>query len=299
MSAALASEHDRIDYVAMSGRPVLRRRRPGQLVAVVVLLLLVAWAIGTLVTNDGFDWPVVGRYLLDTRILRGLLVTIELTVIAEVIGIVGGLLLAVMRMSDSRVISGTAGAYVWFFRGTPLLVQLLFWGFAAAIFPRVGVGVPFGGPLFVSWDTNHVISLMTAAILGLGLNEAAYTAEVVRAGLLSVPKGQTEASRAMGFSRTRTLRHVVVPQAMKVIIPPIGNNVNAMLKTTSLVVVIGVGDVLYNAQQIYAKNLEQIPLLIVASIWYLVLTTLVGLGQSRLERRFSRDAVPLTLREAR
>jgi polar amino acid transport system permease protein len=295
----MTPSHQRIDYVAASGKPVLRRRRPGQLVAIAVLVLAVAWAIATLVTNDGFDWPVVGRYLFDTRILAGLLVTIQLTVVAEVIGVVGGLLLAVMRMSDSRVISGVAGGYIWFFRGTPLLVQLLFWGFAAAIFPEVGLGIPFVGPMFVSWDTNQVISLMTAAILGLGLNEAAYTAEVVRAGLLSVPKGQTEASRAMGFSRMQTLRHVVMPQAMKVIIPPIGNNVNAMLKTTSLVIVIGVGDVLYNAQQIYAKNLEQIPLLIVASIWYLVLTTLVGLGQSRLERRFSRDAVPLTLREAR
>jgi polar amino acid transport system permease protein len=299
MSTVTVQEHDRIDLIAMSGRPVLRRRRPGQVAVVGVLVLAVVWAVGTLVTNEGFDWPVVGRYLFDTRILAGLLVTIQLTVIAEVIGIAGGLLLAVMRMSDSRVISGVAGGYIWFFRGTPLLVQLLFWGFAAAIFPRVGVGVPFGGPMLVSWDTNTVISLMTAAILGLGLNEAAYTAEVVRAGLLSVPKGQTEASRAMGFSRLQTLRHVVVPQAMKVIIPPIGNNVNAMLKTTSLVVVIGVGDILYNAQQIYAKNLEQIPLLIVASVWYLALTTLVGLGQSRLERRFSRDAVPLTDREGR
>lgn len=299
MSAVASTEHERIDLVAMSGKPVLRRRRPGQLAIIAVLVLAVVWAAGTLVTNEGFDWPVVGRYLFDTRILAGLLVTIQLTVIAEVIGIVGGLVLAVMRMSDSRVIAGVAGGYIWFFRGTPLLVQLLFWGFAAAIFPEVGIGVPFGGPMLVSWDTNTVISLMTAAILGLGLNEAAYTAEVVRAGLLSVPKGQTEASRAMGFGSLQTLRHVVVPQAMKVIIPPIGNNVNAMLKTTSLVIVIGVGDVLYNAQQIYAKNLEQIPLLIVASIWYLVLTTLVGLGQSRLERRFSRDAVPLSLREAR
>ncbi len=292
------AEHDRIDFVAMSGKPVLRRRRPGQLVAIALIAIAVVWTAWTLVTNDGFGWPVVGQYLFDTRILHGLLITLELTVIAEVIGFVGGLVLAVMRMSDSRVISGVAGGYIWFFRGTPLLVQLLFWGFAAALFPTIGLGIPFGGPLFVEWDTNVVISLMTAAILGLGLNEAAYTAEVVRAGLLSVPKGQTEASRAMGFGRLQTLRLVVVPQAMKVIIPPIGNNVNAMLKTTSLVVVIGVGDVLYNAQQIYAKNLEQIPLLIVASIWYLVLTTLLGFGQSRLERRYSRDALPLSLREA-
>lgn len=297
--AAGSSEHERIDFVAMSGRPVLRRRRPGQLVTVVLLALVVAWGVATLVTNPGFNWPVVGQYLFDSRILAGLVVTLELTVVAELIGIAAGLVLAVMRMSESKVIAGVAGAYIWFFRGTPLLVQLLFWGFAAAIFPEIGIGVPFVGPMFVSWDTNVVISLMTAAILGLGLNEAAYTAEVIRAGLLSVPRGQTEASRAMGFGRLRTLRYVVVPQAMKVIIPPIGNNVNAMLKTTSLVIVIGVGDVLYNAQQIYAKNLEQIPLLIVASVWYLVLTTLLGLGQSRLERRFSRDVARPTVREAR
>jgi polar amino acid transport system permease protein len=243
---------------------------------------------------------VVSRYLFDARILAGLVVTLKLTIIAEIIGIGGGLLLAVMRMSSSQVLVGTAALYIWFFRGTPLLVQLLFWGFAAAIFPEIGIGIPFGGPMLASWDTNTAISLMTAAVLGLGLNEAAYTAEVVRAGLLSVPKGQTEASRAMGFSRLQTLRHVVLPQAMKVMIPPIGNNVNAMLKTTSLVVVLGVGDLLYSTQQIYAKNLQQIPLLIVVSIWYLAATSLLGLAQSRIERRFSRETAPiLTTTEAR
>uniref|UniRef100_UPI00258FB4D2 amino acid ABC transporter permease n=1 Tax=Arthrobacter sp. TaxID=1667 RepID=UPI00258FB4D2 len=186
------------------------------------------------------------------------------------------------------LISGVAGAYIWYYRGTPLLDQLLFWGFAEALYPTIGIGIPFIGPNFVEWNTNDVISLMGAAILGLGLNEAAYTAEIIRAGLLSVPAGQTEASRSMGFSHLKTLWYVVIPQSMKVIIPPIGNNVISMLKTTSLVIVIGVGDLLYNAQQIYAQNLKQIPLLIVASIWYIALTSILSWFQSRLEKKYSK-----------
>lgn len=293
------AEHRRIDYLAMSGRPVLKRRRPGQIVSVIVIVFLILLAAGTLVTNPGFGWVTVGKYLFDTRILAGLLLTLELTVIAEVIGFAVGMILAVMRMSPNRLINGVAGAYIWFFRGTPLLVQLLFWGFAAALFPTIGIGIPFIGPNFIEWNTNDVISLMGAAILGLGLNEAAYTAEIIRAGLLSVPAGQTEASRAMGFSHLKTLWYVVIPQSMKVIIPPIGNNVISMLKTTSLVIVIGVGDLLYNAQQIYAQNLKQIPLLIVASIWYIILTTLLSWVQARLERRYSKGSTRLAVKPAK
>lgn len=284
----VTEDHGRIDYLAMSGLPVLKRRRPGQVVSVIVIALLLVLMVGTLLTNPGFGWPTVGKYLFDTRILAGLLLTLELTVIAEVIGFAVGMILAVMRMSHNRLISGVAGAYIWFFRGTPLLVQLLFWGFAAALFPTIGIGIPFIGPSFVEWNTNDVISLMGAAILGLGLNEAAYTAEIIRAGLLSVPAGQTEASRSMGFSHLKTLWYVVIPQSMKVIIPPIGNNVISMLKTTSLVIVIGVGDLLYNAQQIYAQNLKQIPLLIVASIWYIALTSILSWFQSQLEKKYSK-----------
>jgi polar amino acid transport system permease protein len=283
-----------VDYLALSGRPVLKRRRPLQAVAIVVLLVAIASAVNTFVTNPGFGWDVVARYFFDTRILDGLLTTLELTFLSMVIGFVVGLLLAIMRMSDNWLISGVAAGYIWFFRGTPLLVQLLFWGFAAALFPVVGIGVPFGGPTFVAWDTNDLIPLFVAGVLGLGLNEAAYEAEIVRAGLLSVPPGQTEASRAMGFSKGSTLWYVVIPQAMKVIIPPVSNNVINMLKTTSLVIVIGVGDLLYNAQQIYAQNLRQIPLLIVASIWYLILTTVLSYFQSRLEQRYSRGATTST-----
>lgn len=275
------------DFLDLASRPVLRRKRPGQMVAVVLVALVVMLSGITVATNPGFGWPIVARYLFDLRILGGLLTTLQLTAIAMVIGFSVGLVIAIMRMSDNWLIKGVAGAYIWFFRGTPLLVQLLFWGFAAVLFPKIGLGVPFG-PQFIELNTNDVISLFTAAILGLGLNEGAYMAEIVRAGLLSVPAGQSEASRSMGFSSLETLRHVVIPQAMKVIIPPVGNEVISMLKTTSVVIVIGVGDLLYNTQQIYSQNLQQIPLLIVASIWYILLTSILTYFQSRLEKRYSR-----------
>ncbi len=275
------------DYLALTTKPVLRRRRPGQVIAVVVVLFALVYGVWTLITNPGFGWVTVGKYFLDTRILGGLLITLELTVIAMAIGFVVGLVVAVMRMSDNWLLRGVSGAYIWFFRGTPLLVQLLFWGFSAVLFPKIGLGIPWG-PTFVEWNTNDVISLFGAAILGLGLNEGAYMAEIVRAGLLSVPAGQSEASRSMGFSQLHTLRFVVIPQAMKVIIPPVGNEVISMLKTTSLVIVIGVGDLLYNTQQIYAQNLRQIPLLIVASIWYILLTSILTLAQTRLEKKYSK-----------
>ncbi|MGV8876786.1 MAG: amino acid ABC transporter permease [Rhodoglobus sp.] len=276
-----------IDFLELTKRPVIKRRNIGQIVGVVVLGYVIVLAAITVVTNSGFGWPIVAQYLFDKRILHGLLITLQLTVLAMLLGFVVGLLLAVMRMSPNWLIRAVAGAYIWFFRGTPLLVQLLFWGFAAILFPTLSIGVPFG-PSLVEWDTNTVISLFTAAILGLGLNEAAYMAEIVRGGILSVPAGQSEASRAIGFSHLQTLRHIIIPQAMRVIIPPVGNNVISMLKTTSLVIVIGVGDLLYNTQQIYASNLEQIPLLIVASAWYILLTTILTYFQSRLEIRFSR-----------
>lgn len=279
--------HADTDFLTLTTKPVLRRRRPGQIIAVVIVTFAVVYGVWILFTNPGFGWSTVGRYLFDTRILGGLVITLELTVIAMIIGFVVGLVVAVMRMSENWLLRAVSGAYIWFFRGTPLLVQLLFWGFAAVLFPKIGLGIPWG-PTFIEWNTNDVISLFGAAILGLGLNEGAYMAEIVRAGLLSVPAGQSEASRSMGFSRLHTLRFVVIPQAMKVIIPPVGNEVISMLKTTSLVIVIGVGDLLYNTQQIYAQNLQQIPLLIVASLWYILLTTILTLLQSRLEKKYSK-----------
>ncbi|MFH5878830.1 amino acid ABC transporter permease [Arthrobacter sp. NA-172] len=287
MTSQQVSAEARPDFAELASRPVLRRKRPGQLTAMVVVGVFAVMGAYVIVTNPGFGWPIVAKYLFDIRIINGLLTTIELTVIAMVLGLVIGLVIAVMRMSDNPLLRGVAGAYIWFFRGTPLLVQMLFWGFAAVLFPTIGIGIP-GGPMLVEWNTNDVLPLFVAGILGLGLNEGAYMAEIVRAGLMGVPAGQSEASHAMGFSRMETLRHVVIPQAMKIILPPVGNETISMLKTTSLVIVIGVGDLLYNTQQIYARNLQQIPLLIVASLWYILLTTILSLVQARIEKRYSR-----------
>ncbi|WP_232666529.1 amino acid ABC transporter permease [Pseudonocardia sp. TRM90224] len=287
MTTGAAMRVDAEQLAGMADTRLVRRRRIGATLLNVVVALLVVAAVVELVVNPNFDWPIVARYLFDTNVLEGVLVTLELTVYAMVIGLVLGVVLAVLRQSRSGLARGAAWSYIWFFRGTPVLVQVLFWGFAASLFPRVGIGLP-GGLFLVSWDTNAVVPIFAAAVLGLGLNEAAYMAEIVRGGLLSVPSGQTEAARTLGLGHAETLRFVILPQAMRVIIPPIGNQVISMLKMTSVVLVIGVADLLGSVTEIYARNYRQIALLLVASIWYLALTTLLTYGQSRLERRFGR-----------
>jgi polar amino acid transport system permease protein len=262
-------------------------RHPGRWVAVGVLAVLAAMLVNTILTNDGFRWDVVGRYLVSGPVLNGLRNTLILTVLSMLIGIVGGIALAVMRLSPNPLLSGVAGLYVWLFRGTPLIAQLLFWNFLAALYPRLSLGIPFG-PEFVSFDTNQLINQFTACLLGLGLNEAAYMAEIVRGGLQSVDHGQSEAAGALGMSRAQTLRRIVLPQAMRVIIPPTGNETISMLKTTSLVVVIGYFELMTSVQRIYSVNFQTIPLLIVAAIWYLALTSLLSVGQGFLERRYGR-----------
>ena len=262
-------------------------RRPGRWIAVAVLAVLAAMFVNTVLTNDGFRWNVVGRYLFSEPVLNGLRNTLILTVLAMAIGIVGGIALAVMRLSPNPVLSAVAAGYIWLFRGTPQIAQLLFWNFLAALYPRLSLGVPFG-PEFVSFDTNQLINQFTACLLGLGLNEAAYMAEIVRGGLQSVDHGQSEAAGALGMSRAQTLRRIVLPQAMRVIIPPTGNETISMLKTTSLVVVIGYFELLTSVQRIYSVNFQTIPLLIVAAIWYLALTTVLSIGQGFVERRYGR-----------
>jgi polar amino acid transport system permease protein len=262
-------------------------RHPGRWVAIAVILVLTAMLVKSLLTNPNFGWPVVGEYLFSDPVLRGLRNTLILTALSMVIGVVGGIVIAVMRLSPNPVLGSVAAAYIWLFRGTPLIAQLVFWNFLAALYPRLGLGIPFG-PVFFSVDTNTVISVFTAALLGLGLNEAAYMAEIVRGGIQSVDPGQTEAASALGMSRTQTLRRIVLPQAMRVIIPPTGNETISMLKTTSLVVVIAYYELFVAVQTIYARTFQTIPLLIVAAIWYLALTSILTVGQSYLERYFGR-----------
>jgi polar amino acid transport system permease protein len=258
-------------------------RHPGRWLAAVIVAIIAVLLIRSVATNPRFEWDVVGDYLFDARIWRGIVKTLELTVIAMAIGVVGGILFAVMRLSPNPMVKGAASFYVWIFRGTPVLVQLLFWNFISAVYPEINFGIPG-----LHLDANDLIKPFTAAILALGLNEAAYMAEIVRAGILSVDEGQSEAAQALGMTRTQTMRRIVLPQAMRVIVPPTGNETISMLKTTSLASVIAVTELTYAAQLIYAQNYKTIPLLIVISIWYLVGTTILSIGQYFLEKRFGR-----------
>jgi polar amino acid transport system permease protein len=264
-------------------------RHPGRWLAVAALAVLAAMLVNTILTNPGFRWPVVGRYLFADPVLSGLRNTLVLTALSMLIGIVGGIALAVMRLSPNWVLSGVAAVYIWLFRGTPLIAQLLFWNFLAALYPRLSLGVPFG-PEFISFDTNQLINQFAACLLGLGLNEAAYMAEIVRGGLVSVDEGQTEAAGALGMSRAQTLRRIVLPQAMRVIIPPTGNETISMLKTSSLVVVVGYFELLTSVQRIYSQNFQTIPLLIVAAAWYLAMTSVLSVGQGYIERYYGRGS---------
>jgi polar amino acid transport system permease protein len=289
---------------ARTGRPedikAVPVRHPGRWIAAALIVVFGASIIRSIATNKRIEWSVVGHYLFDHRILHGVLVTIELTVISMAIGILLGIVLAVMRLSPNPVVKGASWFYVWFFRGTPLLVQLLFWGFIAAVYPRIDLGVPFG-PSLVHLNANSIITYFVAAILGLGLNEGAYMAEIVRAGILSVDEGQTEAASSLGMARLQIMRLIVLPQAMRVIIPPTGNETISMLKNTSLAIVLGgVFELLFEAQQIYAANYKTIQLLIVASIWYLVMTSVLYVGQYFIERHYGRGfsrAERATMRE--
>jgi polar amino acid transport system permease protein len=265
-------------------------RHPGRWLAAAAVLVLVADIVYSLATARTLHWDVVRYWLFDGRILNGIVVTLKLTILAMLLGVVLGVALAVMRLSANPVMSVVSGFYIWLFRGTPVYVQILFWGNVSLLFPRLSIGIPFGGPTWLSADTNQVVTLFVAAVLGLGLNEAAYMAEIVRAGIISVDPGQTEAAQALGMSRGQIMRRVVLPQAMRVIVPPTGNETISMLKTTSLVSVISVSELLDSAIQIYAVNYRTLELLIVASIWYVVVTSILSVGQYFVERRFARGS---------
>jgi polar amino acid transport system permease protein len=265
-------------------------RHPWRWVSAVVVLALAALAVDILATAPNLDWRVVGTYLFNAQILHGVAVTLELTVIAMVMGVVLGALLAVMRLSKNPVVSSVSWFYIWFFRGTPVLVQIFFWFNLASILSTIKLGIPFTTLQWVG-VTNKLISPFLAAILGLGLNEAAYMAEVVRAGIISVEHGQTEAAQALGMTRTQVMRRVVLPQAMRVIIPPTGNETISMLKTTSLAVIATVGELFFVQEQISNFNYNIIELAIVASIWYLLMTSILTFGQYYLERHFARGAL--------
>lgn len=261
-------------------------RHYGRWIATVFLLLVAMVMVKSLLTNPRFRWGIVGEYIISDPILDGLRLTLILTVFAQFLGIIIGIVLAIMRLSSNRVLARAAWIYIWFFRGTPLLVQLIFWYNISALYPEVAIGIPFG-PTFWQGNANELITPFAVAILGLALNEGAYMAEIVRGGIAGIDKGQSESAKALGMTHMQTLRRVILPQAVKVIIPPTGNQTILMLKTTSLVSVLALADLLYTAQTIYARTFETMPLLLVASLWYLGITSVLTFGQFFLERHFT------------
>ncbi|HXP76281.1 MAG TPA: amino acid ABC transporter permease [Stellaceae bacterium] len=257
----------------------------GTWIAAVLVLLIVAGCLYSVVTNPAFEWPVVAEYMFNGQILTGLGRTFELTIAAMAIGLVLGTMLALMRLSKNLLLSTISWIYIWFFRSVPVLVQLIFWYNFGALYSTISLRIPFGAALF-SADTNTLITPMFAALAGLGLSQAAYTAEVIRAGILSVHAGQNRAAMALGMRRVMIYRRIILPQAMKVIIPPVGNEVISMVKNTSLVSVLALAELLYTTQLIYSRTYQTIPLLIVASLWYLIIVSLLSVGQYFLEHKF-------------
>jgi polar amino acid transport system permease protein len=264
-------------------------RHWGRWVTGAALLGALGWIAWSAARSGLIDGHIVRRYQFDHLILLGLQATVVLAVVAQGTGVVLGVAFAVLRLSKNAVASWFSAAYIWFFRGTPVLVQLLFWyNGVPSVWKRLTIGVPFTGVTFYSGRTVDFMTPFMAAFLGLALNEGAYMAEIVRAGILSVDEGQVEAAQALGMTPLLTLRRIVLPQAMRVIVPPTGNEFISMLKTTSLASVVTYGELLRRSQDIYSRTLDPVPLLVVASLWYLLLTTVSSAGQHFLERRYGR-----------
>lgn len=281
---AVGFSADRVDVASAKGP-----RRIWTWILAVCVAVVGAQLVNMLVTNPGFEWGVVGDYLFSKRILIGVVMTLFLTATAMLIGLVLGGVLVVFRMSMNPVLMMIASAYIWFFRGTPQLVQLIFWFNIGLLMPVIGIGIPFG-PVFLSGEANTLITPMIAAIVGLGLHEAAYQAEIYRAGLLSVDEGQLEAAKALGMTPSRMFYKVQMPQAMRFIVPPTASAVIALAKGTSLVSVIGGSELLFAVQQVYSETYQTVPLLIVASVWYLIITTVLNIVQFFIELHYGRGA---------
>lgn len=278
--------------------PIVSRPRPlGWLTAVAVLYLVVV-LIDQLFTNPRWNWSVVMEYLFHEQIMAGLARTLYLTVASSVVGLTLGLIFCALRMSSNRLANMVAFLYIWFIRAIPTLVLLLLIFFAGALFPTVGVGIPFG-PMVFEVETNSVINAGTAAIVGLGIYLGGYSAEIFRGAILSVPQGQYEASRALGMPSLLMMRRQIMPQAIRVMIPALANELITMFKSTALVTVIGYTELLTTAQLIYSRNFQTIPLLTVACLWYLAITSVAMYGQQRLESYYGRGFRQQAKRRAR
>ncbi|WP_062432444.1 amino acid ABC transporter permease [Herbidospora daliensis] len=262
-------------------------RHPLRWPAAAGVVLLLAMAANSLVTNPAWEWEVVGQYLFAPSVLRAVLLTLELTALGTVFGFALGGVLAVMRLSPNPLLSSVAWGYVWVFRAVPLILQLLFWYNLALLYPRLSFGIPFG-PAFFSVGTMDLIGPVTAAALGLALHQAAYAAEIVRGGLLAVDPGQREAAAALGIPRVRRFFRIILPQAMRSIVPNAGNEIIGLVKGTSVVYIMALPELFYQVQVIYMRNGRVVALLLVAAIWYLALTTVMSVVQHYVERHYGR-----------
>lgn len=266
-------------------RPVFR---PGRLISVIVVALLVVGLVYSMLTNPNYHWDMVGAYLFHPNLIKGIGYTLALTVGAMILGVILAITMAIMRQSPNPVLKSVAWFYIWFFRGTPIYTQLIFWGLLPTLYPMITLGIPFGPTLF-EVETKLVLSMFWSAMLGLGLNEGAYLAEIVRAGLNSVDPGQWEAATALGMKRGMILRRIIIPQAMRVIVPPTGNETISMLKTTSLVSVVPFTlELNFQAQNLGRLTFMPVPMMICAAIWYLIITSILMVGQYYLEKYFGK-----------
>ena len=262
--------------------------RPGRWISAVIVAIFALLLATGFITNDNYRWDVVGKWLFSKTIVSGVVYTLILTVIAMTIGTILAITFAIMRQSINPVLRWVATAYIWFFRGTPIYTQLIFWSLLPTLYPQIELGIPFAPP-FVSFDTATYFTPFWMAFVGLGLNEGAYLAEIIRAGLLSVDKGQWEAATALGMPRSMIFRRIILPQAMRVIVPPIGNETISMLKTTSLVSALPFTLELTFVASTKGQSLFQpVPLLIAAALWYLFITSILMWIQAHIERYFGK-----------
>lgn len=262
-------------------------KRPGPIVAAVIVVLLAAMLIQGLITNPRLDWPTVWKYLFNENVLEGIRYTLELTVISMVVAIILSVILAIMRKSINPVLRGVSWFFIWFFRGTPVYTQLIFWGLFAVLIPKISLGIPFTSVEFWSIDSNVVVTAFNAAWIGLALNEAAYLSEIVRAGLEAVDPGQTEAAKALGMNRTLIMRRIVLPQALRTAVPALSNSLIGMIKDTSLASNITVAELFMAGQRVAARTYIFLPIYCEVAVVYLLFCTVITKLQSLLERRLN------------
>ena len=271
---------------------VVKLKHPWRWISAALLVLIGGAFVYSLVSSPNINHDIIFKYLFNGKVIDAAILTVILTIVSMTIGTILAVIFAVMRLSANPILKAIAVLYVGFFRGTPLLLQIVFWGYLGIIYPTIQLGIPFTDVVWFSEKTSLVLTSITAGIIALSLNEGAYAAEIVRAGILSVDAGQTEAAKSLGMSSGYTLRRIVLPQAMRVIIPPMGNEFISMLKSTSLLQVVSVMELYARTSQISSQNLAQVELLVVAGFWYLVMTTVLSWPQSYLEKRYGRGFQP-------